>query len=90
MMNSMPTEIQDLVNDTDFTGYVVIDYDGVFGKTKDVTKAVSWALERSKIKGLEEYVKMFYVYTMGQYAETPGERGANVEDWNSHARQLMA
>lgn len=85
----LPGEIQNLVDNTTFVGYAVMDYDGLFGTTPDVTKAVAWANERSKYQGIESYVKMFYVYTKGEYAEVPGLRGARLEDWEDHMRQLM-
>ena len=88
-MTNFPREIQNIADTTDFVGYVVMDYDGVFGKTTDVTNAVGWASDRSKMEGLAEYVKVFYVFTWGKYAKNPGERGIEAYDWEKARDELM-
>lgn len=84
-----PAEVQAIADNTDFVGYVVIDFDGIFGKTIDVTKAVAWALERSRVKDLEEYVKVYRVFTWGKYSKIAGQRAIEEHDWNKSMRELM-
>lgn len=79
-----------LLNETNFDGYVVEDYSGYFGKTCDVTKAVAMCLERVRTGGdeLAQWVKCYRVYTMGEYAENPGERGIEEYNWERGYREL--
>jgi hypothetical protein len=87
----MDITITRLVNETDFSGYVIIDWDGVFGKTTCPNTAVSMCLERSRTGGkdLEEYVKAYFIGTMGKYHHTPGERYVSEYDWENALRQLF-
>lgn len=87
----MSLEIQNLVDRTDFNGYVIIDWDSVFGKTKCPNEAVAIALERTRTggEGLAEFVKVYSIGTKGAYAEVPGERYYEEFDWNRALRQLM-
>ncbi len=85
---TFPREILNIAENTDFVGYVVMDYDGVFGKTADVTRAVGWASDRSKMEGLEEYVKVYYVFTWGKYSPIAGERAIEEFDWEKARNEL--
>lgn len=87
----MDREIQDIVNNTDFVGYVIVDWDSVFGKTHCPNIAVAMALERSRTGGeeLSGSVKVYSVGTMGKYAEVPGERVYHKFDWKRSLRELM-
>lgn len=87
----MDREVQAIVDNTDYDGYVVVDWDSVFGKTTCPNKAVAMALERTRTggEGLAEFVKVYCVGTMGKYHHTPGERIIYEFDWNSGLRQLM-
>ena len=87
----MDKELLNIVANTDFDGYIIVDWDSVFGKTTCPNKAVSMALERSRTggEGLSEFVKVFSVGTMGKYAKVPGERYAEEYNWNRASRELM-
>jgi len=88
----MDRQVQAITDNTDFNGYVIVDWDSVFGKTTCPNKAVSMALERTRTggEGLAEFVKVYRVGTMGQYAEVPGERFAEEFNWNRSLRELMS
>lgn len=87
----MDRQVQAITDNTDFNGYVIVDWDSVFEKTTCPNKAVSIALERTRTggEGLAEFVKVYSVGTMGQYAEVPGERVVEEFDWNRSLRELM-
>ena len=87
----MDRQVQAITDNTDFNGYVIVDWDSVFGKTTCPNKAVSMALERTRTggEGLAEFVKVYSVGTMGQYAEVPGERVVEEFNWNRSLRELM-
>ena len=87
----MDREVQAIVDNTDFVGYVIVDWDSIFGKTTCPNKAVSMALERTRTggEGLAEYVKVYSVGTMGKYHHTPGERYCDEFNWNRGLRELM-
>jgi len=87
----MDREVQAIVDNTDFNGYVVVDWDSVFGRTTCPNKAVSMALERTRTggPGLAEFVKVYNVGTMGKYHHTPGERCVWEFNWNRGLRELM-
>jgi len=82
-------EVSIWVDRTTYNGYMVFDHLGSFVITQDVTKAIAWALDRSKIIGSSESVKVYYIGTVGQYAENPGERFSEPYDWERGARELM-
>lgn len=87
----MDREVQAIVDNTDFDGYVIVDWDSVFGKTTCPNKAVSMALERTRTGGpdLAEFIKVYRIGTMGKYHHTPGERCVSEFDWNRGLRELM-
>jgi hypothetical protein len=87
----MDREVQAIVDNTDFDGYVVVDWDSVFGKTTCPNKAVSMALERTRTggPGLAEFVKVYSVGTMGKYHHTPGERCVWEYNWKRALGELM-
>ena len=87
----MDKEVLSIANNTDFDGYVIVDWDSVFGKTTCPNTAVSMALERTRTggEGLSEFVKVYRVGTMGGYAKVPGERFAEEYDWSRALRELM-
>jgi len=87
----MNKEVTSIVMYDDFDGYVIVDWDGVFGKTTCPNTAVSMALERTRTggEGLAEFVKVYRVGTMGKYAKVPGERFAEEFNWNRALRELM-
>lgn len=87
----MNRDVLDIANKTDFDGYVIVDWDSVFGSTTCPNKAVAMALERTRAggEGLAEFVKVYRVGTMGKYAKVPGERFAEEFDWNRALRELM-
>jgi hypothetical protein len=87
----MDKDILNIVENTDFDGYIIVDWDSVFGKTTCPNKAVSMALERSRTggEGLSEFVKVFSVGAMGKYAKVPGERYAEEYNWNRASMELM-
>lgn len=87
----MDRQVQHITDNTDFNGYVIVDWDSVFGKTTCPNKAVSMALERTRTggEGLAEFVKVYSVGTMGEYADVPGERFVEEYDWNRSMRELM-
>ena len=87
----MDREVQDIVDNTDFDGYVIVDWDGVFTKTTCPNNATALALARSRIGGpdLTKFVKVYRVGTMGKYHHTPGERVVSEYDWNRSVRELM-
>lgn len=88
----MNRDIQFIINNTDFNGYVIIDWDSVFGKTTCPNTAVAMALERTRTggPGLAEFVKVYRVGTMGKYHHTPGERYGEEFNWQSSLRQLIS
>jgi hypothetical protein len=87
----MNKEVTSIVMYDDFDGYVIVDWDGVFGQTTCPNTAVSMALERTRTggEGLAEFVKVYRVGTMGKYAKVPGERFAEEFNWNRALRELM-
>jgi len=87
----MNKEVTSIVMYDDFDGYVIVDWDRVFGKTTCPNAAVSMALERTRTggEGLAEFVKVYRVGTMGKYAKVPGERFAEEFDWNRALRELV-
>lgn len=87
----MDREVQHIVNNTTFEGFVIVDWDGVFTKTTCPNKAAAIALDRSRLGGntLEEFVKIYRVGTMGKYHHTPGERVVEEYDWHRAVRELM-
>ena len=87
----MDKEVLKIVANTDFVGYIIVDWDGVFGKTTCPNKAVSMVLERSRTggEGLSEFVKVYSVGTMDEYAEVPGERYVEEFNWRRAYRELM-
>lgn len=86
----MDREVQAIIANTDFAGYVIVDWDGMFNRTTCPNTAVSMALQRSRIGGeeLAEFVKVYSVGTMGKYHHTPGERYGEEFDWNRSLREL--
>lgn len=87
----MDCEVQAIADNTNFDGYVIVDWDSVFGKTTSPNKAVAMALERARTggPGLAEFVKVYSVGTMGKYHHTPGERVIWEFDWKRGLRELM-
>ena len=87
----MDRAVQAIANNTTFTGYVVVDWDSVFGTTTCPNKAVSMAIERVRTggEGLAEFVKVYRVASMGQYHTNPGERIVYEFDWNNGLKELM-
>lgn len=79
----MDREVQAIVDDTDFNGYVIVDWNSVFDKTTCPNKAVAMALERARTggPGLAEFIKVYRVGTMGKYHHTPGERRVWEFNW---------
>ena len=87
----MNKDIENLVQNTDFNGYVIVDWDSTFGKTRCPNDAVAMCLERFRTAGSEElgqYVKAYRVFTMGAYHHTPGKRGSEEFDWRAALREL--
>jgi hypothetical protein len=87
----MEREVKYIVENTDFNGYVILDWDGIFSKTTCPNTAVSMALERARLggEGLAEFVKVYSIGTMGKYHHTPGTRFGEIYDWNRALRELM-
>lgn len=87
----MDIAVSRLVQETDFVGYVIVDWDSVFGKTKCPNEATAMCLERYRTGGkeLSEFIKCYHVGTLGQYSETPEKRVVEEFDWNNALRQLM-
>lgn len=87
----MDATVTRLVEETDFVGYVIVDWDSVFGKTTCPNKAVSMCLGRYRTGGEElgQFVKCYSVGTLGEYSETPGKRVVREFDWDRSVRQLM-
>jgi hypothetical protein len=87
----MDLEVKNITDNTDFVGYVIVDWDGLFGTTTCPNNAAAMCLERSRTggPGLAEYVKAYSVGSMGQYHHTPGERFCWDYDWNRAVNELM-
>jgi len=87
----MDKDVLAIAKNTDFEGFVIVDWDSVFGKTTCPNEAVAKALERTRAggAGLAEFVKVYRVGTMGKYAEVPGERFVEEYDWRRALRELM-
>ena len=87
----MDREVQAIIDNTDFVGYVIVDWDGLFGKTTCPNTAVSMTLERTRTggEGLAEFIKVYSVGTMGKYYHTPGTRYGELFNWNRGLRELM-
>jgi hypothetical protein len=87
----MDREVQAIIDNTDFNGYVIVDWDSMFAKTTCPNNAVAIALERTRTggTGLAEFVKVYSVGTMGKYHHTPGKRYGEEYNWNRALRQLM-
>jgi hypothetical protein len=87
----MDRQVQTIIDNTDYNGYVIVDWDGVFGKTTCPNEAVSMALERNRTggHGLAEFVKVYSFGTMGKYAKVPGKRYCEEFNWNRSLRELM-
>jgi hypothetical protein len=87
----MDREVQNLVENTDFVGYVTVDWNGVFNKTNCPNTAVSMALERHRAGGetRSDSVKVYSIGTMGKYHHTPGERRVEEFNWRRALRELM-
>ena len=87
----MDREVRNIVNNTTFDGFVIVDWDSVFTKTTCPNNAVAIALDRSRFGGneLEKFVKVYRVGTMGKYAKVPGERFAEEYNWRRAAHELM-
>lgn len=87
----MERELQHIVNNTDFCGYVILDWDSIFGKTECPTTAAAMCLERARAGGddLKQHVKAYSVGTMGKYHHTPGERYCWEYDWERAVDELM-
>lgn len=88
----MNREVQAIVNDTDFNGYIVVDLNRVLDKTTCPNRAVSIALEHSRIddEGLAQSIKVYSIGTMGKYASVPGERVVWEFNWKGGLRELMS
>jgi hypothetical protein len=86
----MDANITRLTQETDFVGYVIVDWDSVFGKTTCPNQAVAMCLERYRTGGkkLEQFIKCYHVGTLGKYSETPGKRVVEEFDWNRALKQL--
>ena len=87
----MNNEVLSIATNTNFDGYVIVDWDSVFGKTTCPNKAVAMALERTRTggEGLAKFVKVYSVGTMGKYAKVPGERFAEEYNWKRAMNELM-
>ena len=87
----MELELQHIVDNTDYCGYVILDWDSVFGKTTCPNTATAMCLERSRTggEGLKQFVKAYSVGTMGKYHHTPGERYCWEYDWERAVGELM-
>jgi hypothetical protein len=87
----MDATVARLAQETDFVGYVIVDWDSVFGKTTCPNTATSMCLERYRTGGKElgEFIKCYHVGTLGKYSDTPGKRVVEEFDWNDSLRQLM-
>lgn len=87
----MDREVLTIVNNTDFEGYVIVDWDSIFTKTTCSNNAAAVALDRSRVGGkdLDKYVKVYRIGAMGMYAKVPGERFVEEYDWRKAVRELM-
>lgn len=89
-MQNLPVEVQNIVHNTDYEGYVVFNLDRLFGKTTCPNNAVSMALDcYHKNKSCGDFVKVYRVGAMGKYHHTPGARYCWDFDWNKALRELM-
>jgi hypothetical protein len=87
----MDTTVARLAQETDFVGYVIVDWDSYFGMTTCPNSAVAMCLERFRTGGEElgQFIKCYSIGTLGEYSETPGKRVVEEYDWNRALRQLM-
>ena len=87
----MNSEVQAIIDNTDYNGYVVVSQSGIYGKTVCPNKATALALDLSGQVGEKAAatVKVYSVGTMGEYHHTPGERVGEEFDWNRYVRELM-
>jgi len=87
----MDTTVTRLAQETDFVGYVIVDWDSAFGKTTCPNEAAAMCLERYRTGGEElgQFIKCYSVYTLGSYSKTPGKRVVSEYDWNRALRELM-
>jgi hypothetical protein len=88
----MDKDVIDITDNTDFDGYVIVDWAGIYNRTTCPNTAVSMALERRRAegeKGIIDIVKVYRIGTMGKYAKVPGERFAEEYNWKRALRELM-
>lgn len=87
----IPKHIQDLADNTDYCGYVVLDYDGYYGGTQSPVNCVGMALHCEHIGGeeLAKYVQVWRLGFTGMYDDNPGSRIIEKYDYHEAAKQLL-
>ena len=80
-----------LLNETDFCGYVIEDYNGYFGNTTCPNGAAAMCLDRERVGGeeLSQWIKCYRLATLGEYSDTPGKRIVENFDYAAAINQLM-
>jgi len=87
----IPKHVQDLADNTDYCGYVVMDYNGYYGGTQSAVTCVGMALHCEHIGGeeLAKYVQVWRLGIAGKYHDNPGSRIIEKYDYHKAAKELL-